>query len=1688
MGNGVRMSRFIRTLQIWLVRVLVVLMVFQAWPAWVIRDASANTLPVRFVQVVPGDQELWFLDTEGFVWERKYTSSDLLLVEGLPRVKKIMDNGNYFVLQNGQMMSRIHTSDGSMSKSFEIIEGMGEVRQIVRDQNVTIWVEASGKVWYQNRLIFAKDGRAVFNSTAPEELPGVVNVRSATVAGKRLFTVLQDGSLWVMEATNEPISHFLAPPYRYASLQRNGTYDSVYASGKNVFLLTKDRNVFLFRPDQISGLMTSVDLQGIPGVNQIDEIVTVPTGWMARTKDGRVYVGGDDQWIDPTVTVIPPAEGHWISEWEDVLQAETGENWFTVLREDQSIWGWGASSNRIKKAFPIRMSQTMLNRWQSKRLEKPVATVEPIVENNLQTEDSIRVVFTPEPTEVPSWNQPTPSLRPLPTFPPDANRVKQIMMRDDAFFVLTENGELWSWGSNSKGQLGRVSQLIDPIPRLVTGLKSIRSISKTDDRYLVLDERGNVWAWGLHSRRLQTNGQSIESHLIRYIPYRVTGLPQVQTLLSCYEEPTARATDGSIWTWGRATHRDAIPSYENYAIDPVKVDQQHESRKLACNEPATDRTYHNEQAQSTFSEWASGSNIPFPVDRIRMFTHSAYKGLVVLADQSLWEMEKQNGLVQFQKIHLQGTWLSSVLRDPWSEQKPRIQNVSGWNETILMVDEKGYAWQREIANRSLSFRGAINWNQGATQKPRLIPTLRNVKSFSPLGKYALLKDGTVMVLDRNNMTGNTLAYSQYNGIDQVKQISETEYGVLFLRKDGTVWAAGEIVNPPNRSYAWSRTVPEQLPGLNDIVQVSFSNARMVALKSNGTLWTMEPSEKANNGSSISNFFAAPLERASGIKQVRYLHLDLYVIKADGSLWRLDVPEPGQKRDPAKDRRVPHVPTFDEIDVYRGQVIARNDQGDVYVSGLNETFSSYSSNMEINDRRLFHFDGKVSDVAAIRNHYLFVKDGMVWGMGANITKEPVPLFEPMRTLIGIDNDSNDPFIDSATNERQQFFLTRSGMIVEVDPMFKVTKQVLPNRAQAIQITAGKGYSAALDRQGSVYRWGRGLMKQNQTISDADLKPSPIKELPQMTFIQAASDRLYLIDRSNQLWAYDSNGITKLEHVPPIRDFATNGIYAMAIAAKDNRLYSWILQDPSSPQVLGEIDQPTKIAVTKTHYYAMDSNGRMYKWDMNRKSFITHKEVDGLQIERTIETNVKGLKRAPTSDLLQFTDVSNEPIGNIQFASFEAGTDHLLLLAKDGSLWAEGNNDYGQCGGERSIPLATMVCQLDQLGPVSVFSAGSNRSSAVLVDGSVWMWGEGISFSNHMIARSEILPPISSPESTKKPIETPTVTPKTTMTPAVSSTPFITPKPTTRPTLTPTNQPKRSDPKETIASHRPLPTIGSSSIQISLSELPAPIPSSWVSLSEGIHLISESEIATEQKVSFSLMKRPNAAIQHLIIMRRWDDALGQWKTVPGQWNASTSQFDALISQTGQYAVMGRKITFSDVAYVADRTAIEAVTVRGLLSGYSNGQFKPDQAMSRAEFASIMTKAFELEPPVSKRSLIDVNKKHWAYIPIQNSIAAGWMKTSNGRFLPNAKLTREQAYVILARALHLQMTDIENAREALFTFEDGDLVSDFAVAPMVAIIDAGLLEPDLMSIRPKEMITRAEIATALYRMEAWRIAQYP
>ncbi|NMB34902.1 MAG: S-layer homology domain-containing protein, partial [Firmicutes bacterium] len=175
-------------------------------------------------------------------------------------------------------------------------------------------------------------------------------------------------------------------------------------------------------------------------------------------------------------------------------------------------------------------------------------------------------------------------------------------------------------------------------------------------------------------------------------------------------------------------------------------------------------------------------------------------------------------------------------------------------------------------------------------------------------------------------------------------------------------------------------------------------------------------------------------------------------------------------------------------------------------------------------------------------------------------------------------------------------------------------------------------------------------------------------------------------------------------------------------------------------------------------------------------------------------------------------------------------------------------------------------------------------------------------------------------------------------------------------------------------------------------------------------------------------------------------------------------------GSVPAAGANPTLSDVEGHWAQSTIQSMVDEGIVGGYPDGTFKPDDSITRAEFATLVVKAFTLESGAGK--VFDDTADHWASDVISTAnhhgLVSGYSDTSFG---PDDPVTREQIAVVIVNATEVDST--EDSKQ----FTDSNQIADWAKESVDKATAVGLIAgyPD-DTFKPKANATRAEAAVLL------------
>ncbi|NMG20156.1 S-layer homology domain-containing protein [Brasilonema bromeliae] len=161
------------------------------------------------------------------------------------------------------------------------------------------------------------------------------------------------------------------------------------------------------------------------------------------------------------------------------------------------------------------------------------------------------------------------------------------------------------------------------------------------------------------------------------------------------------------------------------------------------------------------------------------------------------------------------------------------------------------------------------------------------------------------------------------------------------------------------------------------------------------------------------------------------------------------------------------------------------------------------------------------------------------------------------------------------------------------------------------------------------------------------------------------------------------------------------------------------------------------------------------------------------------------------------------------------------------------------------------------------------------------------------------------------------------------------------------------------------------------------------------------------------------------------------------------------------------------------IRELAQRGIVAGFPDGSFRPEQAVTRAQFAAMIGKAFRKAPERQAVRFDDVPSSYWASSAIQEAYTTGFLSGYPGnRFEPNQNIPREQVLVSLSSGLDYKVSG--NTDTILQSYDDTNNISGYARSPVAAATEKQIVVnyPNIKFLNPKVTTTRAQVAAFIYQ----------
>lgn len=163
------------------------------------------------------------------------------------------------------------------------------------------------------------------------------------------------------------------------------------------------------------------------------------------------------------------------------------------------------------------------------------------------------------------------------------------------------------------------------------------------------------------------------------------------------------------------------------------------------------------------------------------------------------------------------------------------------------------------------------------------------------------------------------------------------------------------------------------------------------------------------------------------------------------------------------------------------------------------------------------------------------------------------------------------------------------------------------------------------------------------------------------------------------------------------------------------------------------------------------------------------------------------------------------------------------------------------------------------------------------------------------------------------------------------------------------------------------------------------------------------------------------------------------------------------------------FPDMPAGEDGAILQRAVDNGLITGFEDGTVQPNKPITRAQMATIMSRAMNASELADLSKFTDVETDDWFYDAMSKAVAMEAFKGDDkSRLNPNSSISRQEAMIVLSRIFDMPQADAS----VLNAFPDGGTVASWASKEVSSVCAGGYLA-GVSELRPNQPMTRLEFA---------------
>ncbi|WP_223654297.1 RCC1-like domain-containing protein [Hymenobacter psoromatis] len=576
-------------------------------------------------------------------------------------------------------------------------------------------------------------------------------------------------------------------------------------------------------------------------------------------------------------------------------------------------------------------------------------------------------------------------------------------------------------------------------------------------------------------------------------------------------------------------------------------------------------------------------------------------------------------------------------------------------------------------------------------------------------------------------------------------VATTDTHTAVVHADGTLWSWGMNSNGQlGDGTTTDHLTPAQVGTDSTWQRVAVSSSNTYALKRDGSLWSWGANSSGQLGTGTTGADQClPGRVGTGLEwgSVTAGEGFALALQRDGSLWAWGTNSDGQLGDGSTSPRpspgrVVGASSWRHVTAGASHVVAIQQDGTLWLWGYNgqgqlgngqQTGITHGNAPTAVPHQLGTAHTWVSGAAGAYNSGAVQQDGTVWtwgygyflgpGLSSQLTPQPVTLPVPARS-VGL--GARTTLVVACDGTLWGYGYSYYGELGDGTYSPHDSPARLTAGHTWTQVVMGQQHAVALQPDGSVWAWGAnevGALGHPSLATFAVFAPRQAEPATTWASVSTGDFHTLAVQRDGSLWSWGQNswgeagdGTTTPRRLPTQVGTATTwqlvaagSSHSLALR-RDGTLWAWGFNNRGqlgdgttdsrvTPQQVGAATTWTSVVAGNSHNAALRQDGTLWVWGANEKGQLGL----GLGVDQQ--------------------SLTPQPVGTARWRSVAVGVFHTLAVRADSTLWAWGDNTYGQlgdgtAGGQRATPV-----QVGQRHDWVSVGAGGRHSLAIRSDGTL-----------------------------------------------------------------------------------------------------------------------------------------------------------------------------------------------------------------------------------------------------------------------------------------------------------------------------------------------------------------------------------